>query len=266
MTRTVSLNALKAGISRLRTKGGPDPQTLYDLVDGYVTAAGTMEQRPGFRVDALLPPGTRGLMSYRGYKYVFSDGPVDLSEFPEYRLAILTHPDAGDAPPPLVRIHFAQPFMLFPYVSAEWGNGDVFHYWMQGEGEETYWTPDTTFALGAVVHPTSQTGFTYRAHRLGEPGELWAAGVERAVGDVVEPTEPNGFEYEAIEAYGTPPRSGTREPTWPAQDGAVVIEEADLAPGAPPSGGGGGVTLPPDVTDRYGRSSGSVTVNRQQAQ
>ena len=47
VTRIVYLNALKAGISRLRTKGGPDPETLYDLVNGYVTQAGTVESRPG---------------------------------------------------------------------------------------------------------------------------------------------------------------------------------------------------------------------------
>lgn len=267
MTRTVSLNALKAGISRLRTKGGPDPQTLYDLVDGYVTAAGTIEQRPGFDDDALLPEGTVGLMSFRGFKYVFADAPIDLSGFDEYRLAILTHPRAGEVDAPaLLRIHFGEPFMRYPYVSAEWDNGDVFHYWMQGEGEETYWQADTTYRLYAVVHPTVQTGFTYRAHRLGERGEVWAANVERAVDDVVEPTEENGFEYVAIEAYGSPPRSGATEPDWPTEEGAIVVEEADLAPGAPSGGGGGGgSTLPPDVTDRYGRggSGGSVTINRQ---
>lgn len=254
MTRTVSLNALKAGISRLRTKGGPDPQTLYDLVDGYVNAAGTPVQRPAFVDIAVLPEGTVGLMSYRGLKYVFADSPVDLTGFDDFALAILTHPRAGEEDAPsLVRIHFAEPFMQFPYVSAEWSNGDNFHYWMQGEGDENYWQADTTYRLYAVVHPTTQTGFTYRAHRLGEPGETWAPDEEREVGDVVEPTVANGFEYVAIEAYGNPPRSGKTEPVWPTQEGAIVIEEADLAPGAPPTGGGGGSTLPPDVTDRYGR-------------
>ena len=43
----VTLSAVQAGITRLRTKGGASPESLYDLINGYVTAARTIAPRPG---------------------------------------------------------------------------------------------------------------------------------------------------------------------------------------------------------------------------
>lgn len=268
MSRSFSLNTLKAGISRLKTKGSPDPQTLYDLVNGYVTPSGTVDSRPGCPSDARLPEGqTRGLMSYRGLKYVFSDHYVDMSALPEYRCAILTRPlvmHEGDDPPPqptLAAIHFAEPFLGYPYVVAEWSDGAIFHYWLQGEGEALQiWQADTTYRFRAIVHPSTPNGFSYEANRIGEPGPAWAPNVERALDDVIEPTVQNGFEYVCIEAFGNPPRSGSVEPTWPTEEGAIVVEEADLTPPStpvvtPPP------TLPPDVDDRYGGGGGGFNTD-----
>ena len=40
--RAIPLTTIKSGINRLRTKGGARADTLYDLLNGYVTEAGTV--------------------------------------------------------------------------------------------------------------------------------------------------------------------------------------------------------------------------------
>ncbi|WP_256202355.1 hypothetical protein [Stenotrophomonas pictorum] len=58
--RQIAMSAVKAGITRLRDKGGASSDSLYDLLNGYVTAARTIKCRPGTRIDAELPEGTKG--------------------------------------------------------------------------------------------------------------------------------------------------------------------------------------------------------------
>ena len=250
------LNAASAGISRLRTKGGAQPDTLYDLLNGYVDASGAISMRPGTVVTHVLPEGTIGLCAFNGGLVVFSHAIIE--DMPRGVVCeVLTHPDSPTLP--LARIHFAGPFLGYLFVTAEFADGSVHDYWLS---RATPWQSQTTYRLGQGVQPTTPNGFTYRAQRLGDPGQAWAPNVERAVDDVVEPTTPNGFEYVATEVYGTPPRSGTVEPTWPTTEGEVVVEEADLTPPKPPTGGGG-TDLPPDVGDRYGRRGGGARTNTQ---
>lgn len=250
--RQFAISSAKAGMTRLRNKGGAANDSFYTLRNCYVTADRSVVPRPGSVLDANLTPGvTKGLMMFRGLLYVFSSEFHEITN-PKYRLIVLQHPDPENSAP-LLDIHFAQPLLGFPYVVATFSDDPdtAYHYWLEGEGgDNVTWQPNTAYALNAVVHPTVQTGYVYRATRLGEPGELWAPNVERAVDDVVEPTVPNGFEYVAIEVYGNPPRSGTVEPKWPTKEGEVVIEEADLTPApapppAPPA-------VPPSVGGRYG--------------
>ena len=40
------LTAVKAGITRLRTKAGAARESLYDLLNGYVDASRKMKSRP----------------------------------------------------------------------------------------------------------------------------------------------------------------------------------------------------------------------------
>lgn len=251
MTRQVVLNALKGGISRLRTKGGADPSTLYDLVNGWVTQAGTSESRPGTENDAVLPAGTRGLRAFDGKLLVFSDSMKTVP--PDYRCDILIHPTNDAAT--LRYIHFAAPFLGYPYVVAEWSDGAVFHYWLQ---DAERWQALTNYSLNAAILPTVDNGFAYAAERLSSPGQIWAAGAPRAVGDRVEPTVPNGFEYVAIEVYGDNPASGTVEPAWPTVAGATVNEDVDGSTVTPaPAAGNPSTTPPQEVIDRYANPGGS---------
>lgn len=255
--RQFAISNAKAGMTRLRNKGGASKDSFYTLRNCYVTADRSVVPRPGSVLDTTLPAGvTKGLMMFRNKLYVFS------SEFQEidndkYRLIVLQHPDAENTSP-LLEIHFAQPFLGYPYVVASFESDPdtAYHYWLEGEGggSSVTWQPNTAYDLLQIVHPTVQTGYVYRAHRLGDPGTLWAPSVEKAVDDVVEPTVANGYEYVVIEAYGSPPRTGTVEPTWIAEAGAIVTEEADLTPTTPTKPPA--PTVPPNVDDRYGNGRG----------
>jgi hypothetical protein len=86
--------------------------------------------------------------------------------------------------------------------------------------------------------PTANNGFAYKATRQGSAYPAWTGRVVRAIGDRVEPSTYNGYYYEVVDVDGTNPSSGDTEPSWPTEDGALVIEAADGLPG-------GGTTTTP---------------------
>ena len=245
--RQVQLSTVKAGITRLREKGGASPEALFDLLNGYVTAARTIKSRPGSRIQHRLPAGTKGMMIYRGKFVVFSHV-VTASVDPEVTVVVLRHPTVAGAA--IQDIHFATPFLGFPYVVAQFDSGEIFHYWLE-EGE--VWQPGKVYLPGALVMPSTGNGLAYRLEGDTSGYTPWAPNVARAVGDVVVPTTDNGFKYTVIETTSDSARSGTTEPTWPTTDGETVYEDADQQDSTPTaSGGGSSPTVPPSVSDRYG--------------
>lgn len=258
------LSNLKSGITRLRTKGGASAQSLFDLVNGHLDAAGAPTSRFGTRWKVQLPPGSIGLTYFDGQRHVFGDHPIPEMASPffdDYHLNILRHPTDDNAN--LVSINFAEPMMGALYVSATFesltGVETTIHYWLV---PASVWTPDTVYRIGDVVEPTVPNGFTYRAKRPGAAAIVWAPNVLRAIGDVVEPTTYNGYQFTVIDTYGANPRSGASEPVWPTETGATVVEDTDGANPPAPSGNTGdpSTTLPPDIEDRYdnGNWSGAV--------
>lgn len=231
MDSEVSLTTVKGGINRLRTKGSAPQDSLYDLLNGYVTAAKTVHVRPGTFRSTVLPTDTagngvtKGLCAFAGSRHIFSDESVDVPT--GYTLHILSHPDATpDDPIALEEINFAAPFMGYLYVSATFENGDTYHFWLQ-EGDE--WQADTVYQLGDIVLPTVAGGLSFQAQRLTDPNIAWAPNVTRALNDVIEPTIYNNYYYTVVDVQGANPRSGDTEPEWPTEDGAQVIEDADGA-------------------------------------
>lgn len=252
MTRTVQLSNLKQGIQRIRDKGGASPDSLYDLLNGYVTIDGSIKSRPGTELHATLPAGTVGLMPWDGRLVVFATSaktglPAGVD------CEVIAHPT--DAAQPLKYIWFARPMMDYPYVVAEFGNGDVFHYWLQGSfSADSGWKANHVYGLDEVVVPGN--GLAYRAKRLNPADPVWKAGEAHAMTDVREPTTFNKYKYTVTQVGGDNPRSGTVEPEWPTNDGDVVTEWADATPpstdtGGGGSGGGGGTSPGDDIEDRY---------------
>jgi hypothetical protein len=252
--RDAPLTVLKGGINRLRTRGGARADSLYDLLNGYLTDDGTARARPGTVRVATLDEATKGLAYFDGSRHTFASEVVTVPD--GYTLHVLVHPDATVAAPIAIdRIHFAEPFMGFLYVVAEFENGDVYHYWLQSGGG---WTASTVYKNGDVVEPTTPNGLSYQATRLGQPNPSWQPSTARAEGDIVEPTVYNDFYYTVVEAVGSNPVSGTVEPDWPEEDGARVTEETG---GTADSGT---VTTPPttqtpseETRDRYDKGGSS---------
>lgn len=94
-TPAIVLSAVGGGINRLRTKGAVSPSTLYDLLNGYVTAAGTVKVRPGTTRNADLSATagagtTKGLVGYQGLLHTFSSSVVSVPA--GYALHVLGHP------------------------------------------------------------------------------------------------------------------------------------------------------------------------------
>lgn len=251
-----NLTATKGGINRLRVKGSPSPDTLFDGLNCYVDEDGSPQSRPGTTIDYILPnENCKGLLAYQGALVTFSHQ-VETDVPAGVTVVVISNPN--DASQPLKEIHFSASFMGFPYVAAEFDNGEVFHYWL--EAAEA-WQADTIYFIGDLVSPSTPNGLAYRALRQSPANPVWAPDVARAVADVVEPTEYNGYKYTVIETIGLNPRSGDTEPTWPAQDGAIVSEDTDGGGDTTPTPAetpDGSTTLPAEVEERYRNPSGNT--------
>jgi hypothetical protein len=234
------LTVIQGGINRLRTKGGASKQSLYDLLNGYVTSAKTVKVRPGTIRTQSLSSDTKGLVAFKGGFHTFSHKTVSVPA--GYTLHILTHPlSGGDTLTPIAKIHFAAPFMGFLYVVAEFEATDtsvidaglIWHYWMQ-EGDT--WAADTVYKIGDIVTPATKNGLAYKAFRVTNPNPAWVPHTLEALNTLVEPNIPNGFYYKATSADGDNPVTGATEPTWPIVEGQTVEESSQMNP-AESSGG-----------------------------
>lgn len=251
--RDFAITSAKQGVTRFRNKGGASKDSFYTLKNCYVTSDRSVVPRPGSRLDTTLPAGTKGLMMFRGKLYVFSAEPVTITN-PKYANLVLQHPDAGSTAG-IEKIHFAQPFLGYPYVVAEFEGepGTYYHYWLQELGS---WQPNTIYRIGEFVLPMTQNGYSYAANRVGEPNPAWGPGIPVAVGDILEPTTYNGFQYEIMSIEGSVTVTGNVEPTWVAAEDATVIEDIEGGGGVPSAPSNPTPTVPPDVRDRYGNQGG----------
>lgn len=245
------LTVVRGGINRLRVKGSARADSLYDLLNGYVTDSGTVHCRPGTVRTFELDPLTKGICAFDGSYHTFASEIVPVPD--GYVIHVIAHPDSTVSTPiVLSKVHFAVPFLGFLYVVAEFDNGDIFHYWLRSSGT---WTANTVYFNGDVVEPTSVNGLAYQATRISSPFPSWAPSVPRANGDIVEPTVYNDFFYIVVDTIGDTPRSGTTEPVWPEVDGGQVIEDVDgllSTAAAPTLPSDGDTSNPPSVDDRYG--------------
>jgi hypothetical protein len=255
--RSVPLTVLQGGIQRLRVKGGASGASLYDLVNGYITQAGSIAQREGTTRFAALDATTVGLCAIDGVFNVFSTA---LETVPAgFQANLLIHPT--DSTQTLKKIWFAQPFMGFPYVVAEFANGNIFHYWLQSGGS---WAADTVYQDGAIVTPTVLNGLAYQALRDLQTYPAWSpqTAVKASAtlldpnATIVEPSTPTGYVYQAVSVAGTSPHTGDTEPTWPSTEGAQIQEFGDFSTssGGTSSASSSTTPLSSALTDRYGDS------------
>lgn len=253
--RDFAITSAKQGVTRLRNKGGASKDSFYTLKDCFVTSDRSIKPRPGTRRDTILPANTKGLMAFRGKLYVFSAEPVTITN-PKYANLVLQHPEPGNTAQ-IRAIHFAQPFLGYPYVVAEFDDDATkfYHYWLQDTGD---WQANTVYMFSEVVQPTTPNGYTYSATRLLPPDPTWTSGKPVQIGDKFEPTVPNGYYYEVVDAAGLNPITGETEPQWIAEEGATVYDDSDTNGGSTSAGDDDTPQPPPDVVDRYRNQGGNL--------
>ena len=239
MARQENLTVIKGGLNRQRTKGAALKDSLFDLLNGFVSTEKTVKVRPGTRLTETLPAGTKGLVHFDGGFHVFAI--TNISPPAGYTVHIIQSPN--DPTLAISRVHFAEPFLGALYVSAEFSDGQTFHYWLQSA---PVWTADTDYKVNEAVSPTVANGFVYKARRLANTNPAWSPNTPRAVNDVVEPTITNDFKYTVTQVVGPTPRSGSTEPIWPEQAGAIIVEDLD-DPGTPVVVPPPTPTIPPDT-------------------
>lgn len=249
MTSPVALTVIKGGITRLRVKGAALRNSLYDLLNAYVTMQGTIQPRGGTIRNASLSQNTKGLIKYKGIFHVFSNAVVSVPG--GYQCDVLVNPT--DSTLTISRIHFVAPFMGFLYVVPEFSDGSIFHYWLQSNGT---WTANTVHFNGDYVSPSTPNGFAFQAVRLTPPNSVWSAESAITLNQIIEPTTYNGYMFKAIAVTGATPHTGSVEPAWPAVENAQIQEFGDFgtASAAPTSSTTTGQAPSQNITDRYGNA------------
>jgi hypothetical protein len=248
--RQVELTTLRGGINRLKIKGVSKADVLYDLTNAYITAAGTIVAREGTIRNAALNSSTVGLCAANGVLNVFAKTLIGVPG--GYQCNVLVHPtDATQNP---VKIWYAKPMMGFLYVVCQFGNGDIFHYWLQSGG---VWAANTVYFTDNIVTPSTPNGLAFKAVRDLPPQPTWAADTTTAVNAIVEPTAYTGFVYKAIAVAGTNPHTGSVEPVWPKVENGTIQEFGDFSDTQ--TAASAAVTSTPQalgstITDRYGNS------------
>lgn len=255
--RPYPLTVLAGGINRLRIKGGAAANMLYDLQNAYVTNAGSVVPREGTIRTATLDSSTVGLAAANGLFNIFSSAYSTAALPTGYVLNVLSDPNQpGTAPQ---TIWFAKPFMGFPYVVAEFTNGDIFHYWLQNNGT---WTSTTDYTSASIVLPPVLNGLAYQGVRDFPVQPLWTPDTIIASGSYVEPNTATGFTYQAVAVAGSPVHTGATEPVWPTVAGGILQEFGDFDDSTTDAGTTQGnsvystaAALSASITDRYGDSA-----------
>lgn len=253
--RPAPLYNLKQGINRLRVRGGANPSSLFDLVNAWITVDGSINPREGTIRAQALNASTKGLMANNGLFNVFS---ITQQSVPAgYIDNLLINPN--DATQAIQTIWFAKPFMGFPYVVAQFVNGDIFHYWLQNSGT---WAPKTVYKNGTLILPlTTPTGLAYLAQRTSPVNPTWQPETGIALNAIVEPTQYTGYMMKAVAVAGTSPHTGATEPIWPIVSAGTIQEFGDFDTSSTDAGTTQGTTpstaqpLSTTITDRYGDSA-----------
>ena len=256
--RSFPLTVLNGGINRLRVKGGASANQLYDLQNAYITNAGSIVPREGTIRAATLDASTVGLMAADGKFNIFSSQFSTAALPANYVLNVLSDPNNTSASPTI--IWFAKPFMGFPYVVAQFSDGDVFHYWLQNNGT---WTSSTDYTSASIVLPPVANGLAYQGVRDFPSQPLWQPDAQITSGQYIEPNTATGFAYQAIAVTGSPVHTGQSEPVWPTTAGAIIQEFGDFDVSTTDAGTTQGSNSPYStasplggtITDRYGNSS-----------
>lgn len=164
------------GLDRRLPISVQDANKLWTLRDAYVTLGKRLKKRPGLRRLATGLNGSYGLKSINGRLNVFCDAGSGFTPPAQVDSIALNSPPSASGTP-LSKIHYADIFSGYPYVVAEYVNGQVTHHYV--DGATTYITdtncPNTIGVTKAASRIFSIGGEVVRYCAVGNPRDWTTA-------------------------------------------------------------------------------------------
>ncbi len=178
----ISFEDFSSGLDLRKGASVSDANRLRKLTNCYVTTGKTIKKRPGLSMVANLETGTKGLRAAGGKLNTFyATGTVSHADT-RFVANKIQHPTLPAME--VQKIHWADVFNGYVYVSAQYNNGDIRHHYLDDPSALTAWAASTALTAKTLRRPTTS----------------------------------NGYQYEVTTAGTT----GTTEPTWPTTIGATV--------------------------------------------
>lgn len=236
---TITFDRFDAGLDLRKGASVSDANRLRVLDNCFVTTGRTIRKRPCLSLVAQLEPGTVGLRAAGGKLNTFhATGSITHADT-RFLANKIAHPTLPAME--LQKIHFADSFNGYLYVSAQYNNNDIRHHYLDGAASVTAWVASTALGTSAERRPSVDNGFRYEVTTAGvtaaaeptwptTPGDsvtedesaytAWSAGAKKDNGKAYRPSVSTGFVYQCTNG-GV---SGPTEPAWPTTVDATVTE------------------------------------------
>lgn len=176
----ITFDRFDAGLDLRKGASVSDANRLRVLDNCYVTTGRTIRKRPGLVQVATLESGTKGLRAAGGKLNTFyATGSIAHSDT-RFVANKISHPTLPSME--VQKIHYADSFNGFLYVSAQYLNGDIRHHYLDEVSTLTAWSATTALTLGVLRRPVVSNGYRYEVTTAGTTGAT----------EPVWPTAPGG--------------------------------------------------------------------------
>ena len=234
----ITFSDYSSGLDLRKGASVSDANRLRVLDNCYVTTGKTIRKRPGLTLVTTLETGTQGLRAAGGKLNTFyATGTVTHADtrFVANKIAHPTLPAME-----VKKIHYADVFNGYIYVSAEYNNGDIKHHYIDDVSSVTSWAASTTLTADSEVRPIVSNSLRYEVTTTGLSGiteptwpttvgdtytepeanyTAWSTG-KKTTGLAYKPSVSTGFVYK-LTNDGV---AGVTEPIWPTTLGGTLIE------------------------------------------
>lgn len=144
---TITYSDFSTGLDRRKSFSTAPASSLRELKNAYITTGKTIRKRPGTPLVTTLEAGTKGLVSGNGVLntfYPYNATPITHAHA-DFTANALTHALANTAygGGTLSKIHAGFIFLGYLYIAAEYSDGNVFHYWLDGTNPDDITTRGT---------------------------------------------------------------------------------------------------------------------------
>ena len=120
----------RAGLDTRRTEITSVPGSARTLTNCHISRGGEIEKRKAFVTYATLPAGTHGLATAGGQIFVFGSAATpDMSGVPENVNYIRFQPPSAVSTTTMTEVLGIDFFDGEPYVSTQFSDGRIYHYW-----------------------------------------------------------------------------------------------------------------------------------------